>query len=50
MLSSRDVLQKAFEVDFHRPPCALCVMRLDRGQNGLVFDDHLCDPPVLGQG
>src|SRR6266516_7881694 len=50
MLGSRDVLEKAFEMDFHRPPCTLCVMRLDRGQDSLVLDDHLCDPSALGQG
>src|SRR4029078_3266733 len=50
MSSSRDVLEQAFEVDFHRPPCTLCVMCLDRGEDGLVFDDHLCDPSALGQG
>src|SRR4051812_28501033 len=50
VLGRRDVLEQAFEVDFHRPPCGRGVMRFDRGEHGLVFDDHLGDPAKLGQG
>ena len=37
-------------MEFHRPPRALAIMGLDRGQHGFVFGDHLRNPTQLRQG
>ncbi len=49
VLSGGDIVEKAFEMAFHRLPRTLRIVRLDCGQDGFVLADHLYDSPVLGQ-